>query len=49
MGLFGSILNVAIKTTTLPLDVIKDTADLLEGSTPKAVGNKGKSILKDLL
>lgn len=49
MGLFGNILNVAVKTVTLPLDILEDTSDILEGNTPKAVENRGKSILKDLL
>lgn len=49
MGLFGNILSTVVKTATLPLDVVEDAVDVLEGNTPKAVENKGKSILKDLL
>ena len=49
MGLLGNILSVAVKTVSLPLDVVEDTANILSGDTPKAVENKGKSILKDLL
>ena len=46
MGFFDEIIGAAIKVATLPIAVIKDTSDTLEGYRPDNTKNQAKGAVK---
>ena len=45
MSMFGKLAKIAINTVTLPVDVAKDTLDMMIGDYPKNVIKKCEKIM----
>lgn len=48
MGFFSSLIKAAVKTVTLPLDVVSDTARAVTGREVNQTVEKADSIADDL-
>ncbi len=49
MGLFGNIISASIKTILLPVAVVKDVVNLVEGEDLDATAAIGASIIEDII
>mgnify|MGYP001574130550 CR=1 FL=1 len=48
MGIFGDLIKAAVKTVTLPIQVVKDVVDVAKGEEPKNTAKTVESIMEDV-
>lgn len=47
MGLFRKLISTALDVVTVPLDVVRDTSDVLQGYNPRNTTEKIKRLAED--